>query len=64
MVEPKDILPICRDPNDDKFLAAAVAGSADCIVSEDRDLLDLGYYEGVTILSAAAFLAVLDQPTS
>jgi uncharacterized protein len=51
---------VCRDPNDDKFLAAAVAGEADYIVSEDRDLLDLGSCEGVTILSAAAFLAVLE----
>jgi putative PIN family toxin of toxin-antitoxin system len=52
---------VCRDPTDDKFLAAALAGQADFIVSEDNDLLELGSYEGITILSAQAFLAVLER---
>jgi uncharacterized protein len=63
MVEPDETPSVCRDPEDDKFLAAALAGGATYIVSEDRDLLDLGSYEGVTILSAAAFLAVLERGT-
>ncbi len=46
----------CRDPKDDKFLALAVAGKADCIVSGDRDLLDMITYNGVPIHSAADFL--------
>ena len=33
---------VSRDPKDDKFLATAVASEADYVVSEDRDLLDLG----------------------
>lgn len=53
---------VCRDPNDDKFLAAAIAGNASYIVSEARDLLDLGEYEGITIFPAASFLAVLERP--
>ncbi len=31
----------CRDPRDDKFLSLAVAGSADCIIAGDHDLLDM-----------------------
>jgi len=52
-------LAVSRDPNDDKFLAAALAGSADCIVTEDLDLLDIGVYEGIQIVSAVTFLRTL-----
>jgi predicted nucleic acid-binding protein len=51
---------VCRDPEDDKFLAAARVGSARFIVTEDMDLLDLGSYEGIQILRAEAFLLVLE----
>ena len=61
LVTPPHVPAVSRDPNDDKFLAAALTGKAAYIVSEDHDLLDLGEYEGITILSAAAFLKVLDQ---
>jgi uncharacterized protein len=49
---------VSRDPKDDKFLATAVAGQATYLVSEDKDLLDIGEYEGIKIITAAAFLAV------
>lgn len=52
---------VSRDPTDGKFLAAALAGNAEFIVSEDDDLLELGSYEGIAILPARAFLAVLEQ---
>jgi putative PIN family toxin of toxin-antitoxin system len=45
-----------RDPSDDKFLECAVAGRAQCIISGDRDLLSLGRYRNVRILSPARFL--------
>jgi uncharacterized protein len=47
------------DPKDDIFLACALAGAADLIVSGDRHLLRLGDFEGVPILAPAAFLALL-----
>ena len=50
---------ICRDPKDNKFLEAALATQADCIVSGDADLLDLTSYEGIPILRPAEFLARL-----
>lgn len=40
----------CRDPGDDMFLACAVDGRADAVVSADRDLLDLGEYAGIRIM--------------
>src|SRR3546814_11789329 len=38
-----------RDPDDDMFIRAALAGSARWLVSGDRDLLELPPIEGITI---------------
>ena len=57
MVAPRRSFAICRDPKDDKFLDAAYAGNAAAIVSGDADLLALPGFEGVSILTAARFLA-------
>lgn len=53
-----DIVPMtaCRDPRDDKFLALAVSGGAQAIVSSDDDLLSMVRFEGVVILSPRQFL--------
>ncbi len=58
-IAPATIHPVCHDPKDDQFLAAAVGGGANYIVSADEDLLALGSYQGIAILSPGAFLAVL-----
>jgi putative PIN family toxin of toxin-antitoxin system len=34
-------LPLCRDPDDQKFLTLAAATRADCLVTRDRELLRL-----------------------
>ena len=34
-------LPRCRDPDDQKFLEAALAGGADVLITRDKALLDL-----------------------
>lgn len=52
-------LQACRDPDDDKFLEAAVAGQTDCIVSGDGDLLVLDPFAEIRIITAADFLAVV-----
>ncbi|MBP7063550.1 putative toxin-antitoxin system toxin component, PIN family [Ferrovibrio sp.] len=54
--EPPEIQ-ACRDPQDDKFLSLAVAGSAACIVSGDAYLLALHPFRGIPILKPATFLA-------
>lgn len=42
--------PVCKDPDDDKFLECAIAGDAKCIISGDRHLLEVSGYEGIQIL--------------
>lgn len=46
----------CRDPEDEKFLACASAGSADFIVSGDKDLCDMGRKSKCPVISAAKLL--------
>jgi putative PIN family toxin of toxin-antitoxin system len=56
-VEPAELpTPVCRHPDDDRVLATALAGRADAIVTGDDDLLVLGAYEGIAILSPRRFL--------
>jgi putative PIN family toxin of toxin-antitoxin system len=55
MISPAAVRRVCRDPDDDPIIAAALAGSCDCIVTGDKDLLDLGRVEGVRIISPAQF---------
>jgi len=50
---------VCRDPNDDHVLAAALAANADSVVTGDRDLLALGNHQGVRILTVRALLDLL-----
>lgn len=61
VVHPGAVPAICRDPEDDKFLAAAEAGGAEFIISEDLDLLDLGKYEGIAAVTAESFLRILER---
>ena len=50
---PSDTLvPECRDPSDRPFLQLAVAGQADALVTEDRDLLSLAPVFSIPILTA------------
>ncbi len=52
---------ISRDVDDDKFLALAVTGQADAIISGDGDLLELVAHEGIPILTPARFLQHLRE---
>lgn len=58
---PKLLGGVCRDPEDDKFLACAKAGQADVIVSGDKELLMLRQFEGIPIKSLSAFLQEVDK---
>lgn len=51
--------PVCRDPDDDEVLALSIAAKADCIVSGDKDLLSLGAFQGIPIISPAEAVARL-----
>ena len=50
------VIPELRDPKDTIVLAAALAGTAEVIVTGDQDLLVLGRFKGVEILTPADFL--------
>lgn len=56
LIIPKQSITACRDPKDNKFLEAALAGEADAIVTGDDDLLVLNPFEGVDILRPAELL--------
>jgi putative PIN family toxin of toxin-antitoxin system len=59
LVSPQKKMSACRDPKDNKFLEAALAGESDCIVSGDADLLALTPFEDIPILRPAEILAKL-----
>ncbi|HET7876938.1 MAG TPA: putative toxin-antitoxin system toxin component, PIN family [Methylomirabilota bacterium] len=48
-----------RDPDDDKFLAAATEAEARFVVTGDRDLLDLKNYRGARIIRPLPFLKII-----
>lgn len=50
---------VADDPDDDIFLATAMEGQADYLVSLDRHLLSLKYYQGVQIVWPKDFLKVI-----
>lgn len=47
---------IISDPTDNKFLACALEGKADYILSRDPHLRNLKHYHGIQILDATAFI--------
>ena len=59
VIDDAPIVPVVRDPDDDKIVACAVAAGADYLVSRDKDLLILKEHEGISIISPEAFLRIL-----
>ena len=53
---PPDLHLIEADPDDDKFVACAVALRADAVVSGDRHLLAVGKYMGIQMLTPRQLL--------
>ena len=51
---------VCRDPDDDAVLAAAIEGRATVIATGDADLLALGEYSGIPIVTPRAFLELIE----
>lgn len=59
--------PFCRDASDDKFIHAAIAAGAACLVTGDKDLLTLAeslLALGVRVLSPAAAWALPELAAS
>lgn len=47
--------PVCQDPDDDKFIACALAGDAKVITSGDKHLLSVSGCAGVEVLRPKCF---------
>ena len=47
--------PVCADPDDDKFIAAALLSNAKIICSGDKHLLDVNGYQDIEILKPKPF---------
>jgi len=47
---------VCEDPDDDKFLAAALVGSAPIIVSGDKHLLRVSGWQNVDVIKPRSFV--------
>jgi predicted nucleic acid-binding protein len=58
IVPPADL----RDPDDVHVLACAVGAEADAVVTGDKGLLTLKFFEGIPIMDAAAALKRLGLP--
>ena len=67
-----DILPghvtadgaVPADPKDDMIIAAALEAHASYLISEDKHLLNLGQYQGITIMNRDDFADELARLTS
>lgn len=56
VVEPLDIpQTVLRNPSDVKILGTAWADKVDVIITGDKDLLELGEFKGISILSPRQF---------
>ena len=47
---------VCTDPDDDKFIACALAGGVRLIASGDRALLRVSGYSGIEVLTPRQFV--------
>lgn len=54
-----EIPPYTRDPKDDKFVACAIAGNADCLITLDRDILELGKLGEVQMITPYDFVSMV-----
>lgn len=64
LIEPLPLAqPVCRDPDDNQLLALAGAAQVELIVSGDNDLLTLGHFQGIPILSPAQASAIVQGRT-
>ncbi len=55
---------VCEDPDDDKFLACALASRTYVIVSGDKHLLKVDGYSGIRVMKPRRFLDEFAGPLS
>ncbi len=56
-VEPGEVPPVVpEDPSDDMLFAAAIAGGAEAIVTNDARVLAVGQFRGIRVITPGRFL--------
>jgi len=58
--EPQARVFVCRDPKDNKFLELAKETGANYLITGDKDLLELKFFETTKILRPSQFIAELN----
>ena len=53
---------VVADPDDDRFIACAMALKAAYIVTGDKALLDVRHHEGIEVVTPRAFLDMVGDP--
>lgn len=59
LVVPQRKIKVCRDPADDMFIEAALAGAVEQVVTGGKDLLTLKTFETVHFVTPRTFLSGL-----
>ncbi|MEI6669520.1 MAG: putative toxin-antitoxin system toxin component, PIN family [Acidobacteriota bacterium] len=59
VLETDQVSGVSKDPDDDKYVATAIAGRASFVVTGDPHLLTVGEYEGVRFVTPRSFLNLL-----
>lgn len=57
IIEPTSVVDICRDSDDNKFIECAMDAQCMYIVSGDKDLLSIGNYNQVEIVTVSELLS-------
>lgn len=63
LIEISGQIHVCCDHRDNKFLELAVSGEADGLVSGDDDLLQLGVFREIPIITPGQFLSLFGSPS-
>lgn len=58
IVKPTERISIFQDEPDNRILECAMAGNADAIVTGDKEMLKLGSYQGIKVISLKDYLAM------
>jgi len=61
IVAPTETVDVITDPDDNKFVEAALEGKAQYIVSQDKHLLILKEYQGIKVLHPDELLKLLEH---
>lgn len=61
LIYPQQILNVVRDEDDNRVLEAAIEGGCNYIITGDKELLKLGIFRKIRIITSDQFLNVLDS---